>query len=158
MLTDFIYVAFKLICFDLTIKRIRRITGVVIDVNGEHLSYTSVLFIDGNAKKKKGYRKRGWKKFISYGYKKLNNRRRNHEKVNYHKVVYSLSFKVSTLSQLSIYLLSILPFLVLSLQIPFSLIFSLFLPPQSKIINLENNFYQFPFIFLYLKQKFKNKI
>lgn len=53
MSTDFIYVAFKLICFDLTIKRIRRITGVVIDVNGEHLSRTSILFIDGNVKKKK---------------------------------------------------------------------------------------------------------
>lgn len=39
------------------IKQIWRITGVVIDVNGEHLSRTSILFVDGNAKKKKEKKK-----------------------------------------------------------------------------------------------------
>lgn len=58
MSTDFIYVAFKLICFDSTIKQIWRITGVVIDVNGEHLSRTSILFVDGNAKKKRKKKKK----------------------------------------------------------------------------------------------------
>lgn len=158
MSIDFIYVAFKLICFDLTIKRIRRITGVVIDVNGEHLSYTSVLFIDGNAKKKKKVIEKGDEKSLfPMGIKNW--------------IIDVETMRKSIITRLCIlrhsrsllyhnfqYLLSILPFLVLSLQIPFSLIFSLFLPPQSKIINLENNFYQFPFIFLYLKQKFKNKI
>lgn len=62
MSTDFIYVAFKLICFDSTIKQIWRITGVVIDVNGEHLSRTSILFVDGNAKKKRKKKKRLSKK------------------------------------------------------------------------------------------------
>lgn len=62
MSTDFIYVAFKLICFDSTIKQIWRITGVVIDVNGEHLSRTSILFVDGNAKKKEKKKKKLSKK------------------------------------------------------------------------------------------------
>lgn len=134
MSTDFIYVAFKLICFDSTIKQIWRITGVVIDVNGEHLSRTSILFVDGNAKKKekkkKSYRKREWKKFISYGYKKLNNRPVETMRKS---IITNVSqgcvfFVIQGLYFITSFNIpSVHPFLVLSLQISFSLIILFFL-------------------------------
>lgn len=81
-------------------------------------------------KKKKGYRKREWKKFISYGYKKLNNRPVETMRKS---IITNVSqgcvfFVIQGLYFITSFNIpSVHPFLVLSLQISFSLIILFFL-------------------------------